>query len=239
MSPAELLMANLALLAGATVQGAVGFGAMLVAVPFLVLIDPDLVPGSALVASVPMGIAILARDHRYGRLAEVGWPLAGRAIGAPVGVFVLVAVSTEVLGVLLGVLLLAAVVASAGSWAVTPSNRNGFIAGTISGFSGTTVGVGGPPVAIVYQGDAGPHLRANLSRYFLVGLAISLTWLSIGGELGLERIWNGLILVPGLLVGAALSGRVAAVLDRGWARPAVLVVSGASAVVVLLRALGS
>jgi uncharacterized membrane protein YfcA len=48
-----------------------------------------------------------------------------------------------------------------------------------------------------------------------------------------------LTLVPGLLIGAAVSGRVAEYLDRGWARPAVLVVSAVSAVTVLIRALGA
>ena len=239
MSTIGLLLANLALMVGGTVQGAVGFGAMLVAIPFLLLIDPDLVPGSALVASVPLGVAILARDHRHGHLRDVAWPLVGRMLGAPIGVMVLVAVPAETLGVLFGVLLLSAVLASGSSWTVAPTSRNGFIAGTISGFSGTTVGVGGPPVAILYQGDAGPVLRANLSRYFLVGLAISLTALTVGGELGADRIRGGLILVPGLLIGAALSGRVAEYLDRGWARPAVLTVSALSAIMVLVRALVS
>jgi uncharacterized membrane protein YfcA len=239
VSTIDLVLANLALMVGAIVQGAVGFGAMLVGIPFLLLIEPDLVPGSALVASVPLGIAILARDHHHGHLREVGWPLVGRAIGAPIGVAVLVAVPPEPLGLLYGFLLLAAVLASASRWTVAPTHRNGFIAGTISGFSGTTVGVGGPPVAIVYQADAGPVLRANLSRYFLVGLAISLTSLAIGGELGVDRIRAGLTLVPGLLIGAAVSGRVAEHLDRGWAQPAVLAVSTVAAVIVLIRALGA
>lgn len=235
MSGVDLVLANLALLAGAVVQGAVGFGAMLVAIPFLLLIDPDLVPGSALVASVPLGITILVRDRAHGRLRDIKWALIGKAVGAPVGVAVLVAVPGDGLGVMLAVLLLGAVVTTATRWHVEPSDRNGFIAGMISGFSGTTVGVGGPPVAIVYQRDAGPVLRANLARYFLIGLAISLTSLTLGGQLGVERIGAGLALVPGLLVGAALSGRAAGVLDRGWARPAVLTVCSASAVAVLLR----
>ena len=239
MTAIELAAANLALLAGATVQGAVGFGAMLVAIPFLLLIDPDLVPGSALVASVPLGVAILARDHRHGRLGDVGWAVGGRVLGAPLGVAVLVAVPARALGVLFGVLLLAAVAASATRWTVAPTNRNGFVAGVISGFSGTTVGVGGPPVAIVYQATAGPVLRANLSRYFLIGLVISLTSLAVGGELGPDRVAAGLTLVPGLLIGAALSSRVAELLDRGWARPAVLAVSASSAVVVLIRAVAA
>jgi hypothetical protein len=237
MSAVELLLANAALLVGAVVQGAVGFGAMLVAIPFLLLIEPDLAPGSALVASVPLGIFILARDHQHGRLRDVAWPLVGRTVGAPLGVLVLVAVPRDALGILFGVLLLAAVLASASRWTVAPTDRNGCVAGVISGFSGTTVGVGGPPVAIVYQGDAGPVLRANLSRYFLAGLVISLTSLAIGGELGPDRVHAGLALVPGLLIGAVISGRVAEYLDRGWARSAVLAVSAVSAVTVLVRAL--
>lgn len=237
MSGLDLVLANLALFVGGVVQGSIGFGAMLVGVPFLVLIDPDLVPGSALVASVPLGVWILVRDRTHGRLRDVGWALAGRALGAPLGVLVVVRVSTEPLQVLFGVLLLAAVAATASRWRVAPTNRNGFVAGTISGFSGTTVGVGGPPVAIVYQHDAGPVLRANLSRYFLAGLVISLTSLTIGGELDGERIGDGLLLVPGLLLGALVSARGAQLLDRTWARPAVLVVSGVSAVAVLVRGL--
>jgi hypothetical protein len=233
----ELVLANLALMAGAVVQGAVGFGAMLVAVPFLLLIDPDLVPGSALLASVPLGIAVLTRDRAHGRLRDIAWPLVGRTIGAPLGVAILVSMPREPLGVLFGVLLLIAVAASATQWSVQPTDRNGFVGGVISGFSGTTVGVGGPPIAIVYQRDAGPVLRANLARYFLVGLMISLTSLAVGGELGPARIRAGLLLVPGLLVGFALSGRAATALDQGWARPAVLTVSALSAVTVLLRAL--
>lgn len=237
MSGVEVALANVALMAGAIIQGAVGFGAMLVAVPFLLLIEPDLVPGSALLASVPLGVAILARDRAHGHLRDMAWPLVGRVIGAPIGVAILVTVPREPLGVLFGVLLLAAVAASATQWSVEPTDRNGFVGGAISGFSGTTVGVGGPPVAIVYQRDAGPVLRANLSRYFLVGLLISLVSLSIGGELGADRVRDGAVLIPGLMAGFALSGRAAHVLDRGWARPAVLAVSGLSAVVVLVRAL--
>lgn len=237
MSVVQLLVANGALAAGALLQGSVGFGAMLVAVPVLVLIDPDLVPGSALVASVPLGCYILWRERHHGSLRDVGWALSGRVLGAPIGVLVLVAVPAQAVGVLFGLLLLATVWASMVSWEVQPTARNGFVAGTISGFSGTTVGVGGPPVAIVYQGDAGPVLRANLSRYFLIGLAISLTSLQVGGELGPDRVQDGLLLVPGLLLGAGLSGTAARTLDRGWARPAVLMTSAASAVVVLVRAL--
>ena len=75
----------------------------------------------------------------------------------------------------------------------------------------------------------------HIFGYFLAGLAISLTSLTVGGELGSERIADGLLLVPGLLVGAALSGRAAGYLDRDWARPAVLILCTASALVVLIR----
>ena len=235
MSAVQLVLANLALLAGSVVQGAVGFGAMLVAIPLLLLIDADLVPGSALVASLPLAIIVLLRDRAHGRLRDIKWALIGKATGAPIGVAVLVAVPSDGLGVMLAVLLLAAVAATASRWHVRASDRNGFIAGTISGFSSTTVGIGGPPVAIVYQHHAGPVLRANMARFFLFGLAISLTSLTVGGQLGVDRILAGLTLVPGLLVGVGLSGRAAVALDRGWARPAVLLVCTASAVAVLLR----
>ena len=51
MTVTEALLAALDLRAGAAVQGAVGFGANLVAAPLLVLLGEGFVPGPVIVAS--------------------------------------------------------------------------------------------------------------------------------------------------------------------------------------------
>ena len=72
----------------------------------------------------------------------------------------------------------------------------------------TTVSVGGPPMALVYQREPGPVLRSVLARYFVVGIVISLIGLAVVGELGTEQLAYGAILVPGTVIGFAFSGRL-------------------------------
>lgn len=64
----------------------------------------------------------------------------------------------------------------------------------------------------------------------------SLTGLAIGGQLTLRQIWMGLAMLPFLVV-YAVSGPLRRYLDDGWTRTAVLTISTASALVVLIRAL--
>jgi uncharacterized membrane protein YfcA len=96
------------------------------------------------------------------------------------------------------------------------------VAGIASGFMGTATSVGGPPMALLYQHETGPRIRATLSIYFLVGCITSLIGYRWAGLLGGEPLLAGLALVPGTLAGYALSGPAAARLDAGKMRPAVL-----------------
>ena len=77
----------------------------------------------------------------------------------------------------------------------------------------------------------------TLSAYFVVGVTISLSGLAIVGRFGLEEMALAGILLPGALVGFVVSRRTARWLDRGRLRPAVLVVSAASAVAVIAKQL--
>ena len=97
--------------------------------------------------------------------------------------------------------------------------------------------IGGPPVALLYQHDSGPTLRATLPRYFLAGGAITGVTLIAVGKLGREELLLSLVLVPGMLVGLLGSGWLAGHVDRRTARPFVLVLSVAAAVSVLLKEL--
>ena len=47
-------------------------------------------------------------------------------------------------------------------------------AGALSGFMGTIVSIGGPPIALLYQNESGPSLRGTLSAFFVVGVALAI-----------------------------------------------------------------
>lgn len=109
--------------------------------------------------------------------------------------------------------------------------------GLLSGFMGTVSGIGGPPIALVYQQSDGPTLRGTLARFFTIGNLISIPTLIVAGRLGRAELPAIAVLVPGALAGYAVSGWLAGHLDKRTARPIILVLSAAAAVAVLVRTL--
>ena len=61
--------------------------------------------------------------------------------------------------------------------------------------------------------------------------------LTLSGELGGRQVIDGLVLLPGLLVGLAASRQLAPYLDRGWTRAAVLGPSTVAATVLVVGGL--
>jgi hypothetical protein len=102
----------------------------------------------------------------------------------------------------------------------------------------TLSSVGGPPIALVYQDQRGPRLRSTLSGYFILGTIISLIGLLTVGEYGLPELRATAVLLPAVVAGYLLSGPLISYLDRGYTRIAILLVSAASSVVLLVRHLG-
>lgn len=100
---------------------------------------------------------------------------------------------------------------------------------------GTAVSIGGPPIALLYQHETGPRIRGTLSAFFLIGVSLSLVGLHLIGRFGWQEILIALSLVPGILLGFALSRRLTHLLDRGYVRRAILVFSAVSALAVLVR----
>lgn len=220
---------------GALLQGSVGFGLGVFAVPFLLLVDPRFVPAPLLASAMWLNVLILHRERAHVDRWALKWALSGRVIGVVVAVSTFAVLPRAALGTLFGVLVLAAVAISASGLHVSPSRSTLFGAGTLSGFMGTTVSIGGPPMALLYQREAGPKIRGTLAAYFTVGVTISLVGLSTVGRFTLREIVLSLQMVPGILVGFVASRAAARWLDRGYIRIAVLLMSAAAAVGVIVR----
>jgi uncharacterized membrane protein YfcA len=69
----------------------------------------------------------------------------------------------------------------------------------------------------------------------MVGVLLSIVGLYLIGRFGTPEVIRAAVLVPGILVGGYMSRYTARVLDRGYIRIAVLVVSAGSAAIVVLR----
>jgi uncharacterized membrane protein YfcA len=239
LTPLEWLSAALVVVVGSVLQGAVGFGLGLLGAPLLVILDPSLVPGPLLASALLLSILVAFREHRTIDFRGVGWALAGRVPGTFLGAAVVAAVPRQQTSLLVGAMVLVAVVFFATGTRVARTRPSLFGAGTLSGFMATTSSIGGPAIALLYQDSHGGRVRGTLSGFFLVGLVLSLAALALVGRFGWSEMVSSVSLFPAVVVGFLLSARVAAVLDRGHTRTAILAASGLAGLAVFLEALVS
>jgi uncharacterized protein len=238
ISLGEYLVVLLTAGVGATVQGSVGFGANLVAVPVVAVLVPEALPVVLLLWVLPLVVAMAVREHHGVDWPGVGWITLGRLPGTAVGTWVVAEVADDTLSVLCGGAVLAAVVTSllTTTVRVTPVTRA--VAGFTAGVMGTATSIGGPPMALLYQHHEGRVLRATLAAAFAVGTTTSLAALTISGVVEGWQVWLALALLPGLAAGMLLSRSLTRYLDRRWLRPVVLGVAAVAALAAVLRGLG-
>jgi uncharacterized membrane protein YfcA len=233
---ADLLLASAILVVACSLQGAVGFGANLVAAPLLVLIDPVFVPGPLVVVALVLNGMMMRRDRHPTEPGHIGLALAGRIPGSILGAWLLVTIPADDVSLFFGALVLLAVGLSVAGIAIRPTTPAIAGAGALSGFMGTAIGIGGPPIALLYQHEPGPRFRAIVSRMLIYGGMISIVVLAAFGEFGRDELVASAVAVPAVVVGFALSGMLTGHLDRGHTRTAILAVSCLSAVAVIAKA---
>jgi len=214
-SPAPLpIIAFFITTIGATLQGSIGFGLGLIGVPLLVLLDPVFVPGPLLLAALCLTLLIALREHQAVKAQELKWAITGRIAGTAIGAGILTIVPREEISLLFGCMVLLA------------------IATTLSGFD---LSIGGAPMALVYQRQKGAKIRGTLSSIFVAGTIISITSLAIIGRFGQTELKAALVLIPGMILGFFLSKHTSKILDRGFIRPAVIIASAISGILVILQ----
>jgi uncharacterized membrane protein YfcA len=235
LSAVEFMLVALAVGVGALVQGSIGFGSNLVAVPVLALANPEALPATLTLVVVPLVVAMAARERHAVDRAGVTWITLGRLPGTALGAWVVVVVSGTTLSVLLGASVLLAVALTAFTGPVPVNRATTTTAGFASGVMGTATSIGGPPMALLYQHHEGPVLRSTLAWAFAFGTTLSLAGLLIGGAVHLWHVALAVALVPALFAGLALSRTVVGRLEGRWLRPAVLAFAAAPAVLAIVR----
>ena len=222
---------------GALVQGSIGFGSNLVAVPVLALANPEALPATLTLVVIPLVIAMAVRERHAVDRAGVTWITLGRIPGTALGAWVVAVVSGATLSVLLGSGVLVAVALTTFSGPVAVNRVTTAAAGFASGVMGTATSIGGPPMALLYQHHEGAVLRSTLAWAFAFGTALSLTGLLIGGVVHLWQLALAAALLPALAIGLAVSAFVVGRIEGRWLRPAVLAFAAITAVWAIVRGL--
>jgi uncharacterized protein len=238
VSVAEWLVIATTVVAASTVQGVVGFGSNLLAVPVVALIIPAALPGAMVIPGVPMALAMARNERDHVDWRGSRFILLGRLPGTALGVAVVAVVSTHALAIVVGSVVLLAVTVSVFAAHLHPGVTpiTAVTTGVATGVMGTAAAIDGPPLALLYQLDPPAVLRATLATQFAIGTVFTLTGLRVAGHLHAWQLLFGLSLMPSYLAGFALSLVIRPRVGARNLRPAVLAVAALTGAAAIVRA---
>jgi uncharacterized membrane protein YfcA len=241
-SPAEIpahwlawLAANLVMATACAMQAAVGIGMALLAVPLLVLIDPQFVPGPMLLAGALVPLSAAWREWHAVDLRGLGPALLALAAGTLAGAQALGMLNPAYLDKVFGALVLLAVAISLSGIRLRPTPAALVTGSGIAGLMGTMAGIHGPPVALVFQNARPEVARAMMGTIFVPAYLISVAALAAFGLFGLPELILAAVLLPGTLAGILAAPLLIRRLNARRMRLAILAISAASAMVLLLK----
>ena len=225
--------------ASATVQGATGFGFVIVAAPVLTIyLAPTLAVPVLVVEGFVLSLLLLSRVWRDARPKRVALLIVLGVGFIPLGTLLLVRLDEDLIKIALGTVVGVTALAMLAGFQRTARNERvaSIPVGAASGLLMGLTGLAGAPVILFFanQGVDPRQFRANITAYLaVVGMAALPSFL-VGGVLTTEvGKLSAALLAPsvgGLFSGIWLARRVSTVLFR---RIALVVVLGSGATAII------
>ncbi|WP_404367009.1 sulfite exporter TauE/SafE family protein [Marinobacter sp.] len=231
----QILLANAAILFGACLQGVAGYGIGTLAAPLLFLISPLFVPAPLILNAILLTLMMLVRNRASLGFRQVRFAIAGDIAGTILAALTLLVLSSQGFQLMFGFLILVAVSLSVAGIRPTLTTPASVMAGAASGYMGTITAVGGPPIALIYQNEKGPLVRANMSAFFLFASCASLVALFFSGYVGLTELQLFVVTFPGTLAGFLVSGPLINRLPFHALRPIILGIAALAGIAALVR----
>lgn len=212
MDATEIFVVIAVALFASIAQGLAGFGFVVIAVPFFLLIlnveDAVVVATLLTIASVALMAIRLRRAVCW---LPVGRLVVGSFAGMPVGILVLLFAPEDALRIIVGVSAIAMA-----TWLATGPEiraagvRSDLLVGAVSGVLRTSTGMSGPPVVVYLQGQryAPRQFRASLAVFLLVTSVISLGAFAGAGVVSAEALMLAAIGLPAVFVGNRAGDRL-------------------------------
>jgi len=213
----------LAVYVGATVQASIGIGLGMMASPVLAFADSDFIPAAIVISVLPLTFAVAwvdrmatrssaeCRESSLARSLLPHYPTASWRSWLP------------------------SLFCSQSSKRFQPTDGSLMVAGLASGFSGTTTGVGGPPMALTYQHSDPATMRSTISAFFCVGSLMSIGALALAGEIGVRQWQLSAMLLPGVGLGVVTARLIQDRLNPSTIRPAVLAICTIASVALIIE----
>ncbi|KYZ77815.1 hypothetical protein AXX12_17285 [Anaerosporomusa subterranea] len=155
-------------------QTITGFGYALAAAPLLAFfMDPKDAVMIVLATGVITKVMLLLGAKVEGHFADIAPLFLASLAGALPGAYIITSISADALKAFIGVTLLVTTCAMCANYTVrvTRPRLAENLVGMVSGFLGATTSLSGPPLVLYYLNEKTEkeRLRANLTRYFLLG----------------------------------------------------------------------
>jgi uncharacterized protein len=237
MSSDHLIILSVVVLIAAFVQGSTGVGFALILAPVLGLLQAELLPVCVLVLMLPLNIYVAWRENGSVDRQGARWITGGRVLGTAGGLWVLMVLSASHLAFFVGVSTIAAALVTLAMPAFSPG-RTAFVgAGLVTGITETATGIGGPPLALLYQHQPPAVMRSTIALCFLLGELVSLATLIATARVDPTQVKSAFLLLPSLAVGAILSQIVHHRINGRFLRTFVQFFAIASGTVLLVRSI--
>lgn len=140
------------------IQGALGIGFALIVAPVVGILKPDLLPVTLLLLMLPLNFHVAWRERSAVDWSGAKWITLGRFAGTFAGVWLLAALSTQQLDLAVGWFTVIAAAAALFAPPFEPGRPSALGVGLFTGVTETATGIGGPPLALLYQ-----HARGRYS----------------------------------------------------------------------------
>jgi uncharacterized membrane protein YfcA len=219
-------------------QGILGFGSALVAVPLaLIFLPKEAVVSSIIMVGLSLNGFLSVRIKERISYRPVLILFFASLFGMPLGVWILRAVPLETMQVLVGCLVVLFTFLL--QWGKLRLPQNAILTGVAGFFSGllnTSTSMSGPPVLILLAGQGLPkdQFRRTLVSFFFVSGLVAALMLLVSGVMTLQRVSYGLVAIPFAFLGGYVGDRFSARLPERPFRAlalAVLFVAGVYSVV--------
>ena len=233
----NFFLATLFVSLGALLQAVTGLGAGLIIVPLLALISVELIPGPMIFGSVILSALMAFFGRKNIDFSNIVVVLSGVLVGTIAAASFISMLTLDKLGLVFGLFILFAVLMSVHNPRFSLSSKGFATAGALSGFMGTSAGVGAPVLAMLYQNHTGSSIRATLAFLYLISSIMMMLFLSFAGRFGESEIVSGLFLMPGFVLGYFVSLKLVKFFDKTYARIAVLGLSSLSAGLLIWRSI--
>jgi hypothetical protein len=233
----NFLICTLFVASGSLMQAVTGLGGGLIIVPLLATISYDLIPGPIMFASMSLSSQMAFKGRHEIDFSNMRFILIGLVAGTIITAIFIAKLPVSQLGIIFGIMILLSVIISLKTSAIKLSKKSLLGTGILSGVMGTASGIGAPVLALVYQHHSGQSSRPTLAFLYLVSSIIMLLVLAFVGKFNGSELTSGFYLIPGFILGYFLSPKLVGYIDKGYARPVILLLSTVSAVVLIVRSL--